>query len=220
MSNITFVMDAGGTLSAAIARILVGAGYSDAVVSPGAASVLMPPDEKPRSILLDLAESGSSFIQAQAELLARGWRIPVMILTRTTEEARQEVPNPAPSFAAASPDRLPAGTAASIDWQRSAVYQDAQMHALLARYARLTPRERQVAVLVVRGLMNKEISAELGVAERTVKIHRARAMAKLGVHCLPDFVRCIDRLNPASDTGNPRSVRIRRGAPALNPNAA
>ena len=58
-----------------------------------------------------------------------------------------------------------------------------------ARVAQLTPRERDVCVLVVRGLLNKQIAGELGVSERTVKSCRAELMRKLGAGSLVDLVR-------------------------------
>ena len=57
------------------------------------------------------------------------------------------------------------------------------------RYARLTPRERQVFALVVAGLLNKQVAARLGTSERTVKVHRARVMRKLGVESFAELVR-------------------------------
>lgn len=72
--------------------------------------------------------------------------------------------------------------------------EDEKPGALVRRYERLSEREREVAGLVVEGLLNKQISAELGIAERTVKIHRARTMNKLEVRSLPDLVRYIDRV--------------------------
>jgi FixJ family two-component response regulator len=57
------------------------------------------------------------------------------------------------------------------------------------RWARLTPREREVLDLVVNGRLNKQIAAELGVAEKTIKVHRARVMRKFGVRTIADLVR-------------------------------
>ena len=70
-----------------------------------------------------------------------------------------------------------------------------QIAALKARYARLTPRERQVAAMVVAGAYNKEIGAALGTAERTVKLHRANAMEKMGARSLPDLVRAFSEMD-------------------------
>jgi FixJ family two-component response regulator len=71
---------------------------------------------------------------------------------------------------------------------------------LSARYAALTPREREVLAGVVAGRLNKQIAAELGTSERTVKGHRARLMEKMGADSLADLVRLVEE--------------IRAGAPA------
>ena len=57
------------------------------------------------------------------------------------------------------------------------------------RLARLTPRERQVCDLVIKGLLNKQIGAELGMTEKTVKVHRGQVMRKLEVHSVAALVR-------------------------------
>jgi FixJ family two-component response regulator len=68
---------------------------------------------------------------------------------------------------------------------------------LRERYARLTRRERDVVAVVVTGLTNKQIGARLGASEKMVKVHRARAMVKMGARSLPDLVRMADRLGIA-----------------------
>ena len=62
------------------------------------------------------------------------------------------------------------------------------------RYEKLTPRERQVFALVVSGLINKEAAWELGISEKTIKVHRARVVEKMGARSLPDLVRMAGRL--------------------------
>ena len=57
--------------------------------------------------------------------------------------------------------------------------------------ARLTPREREVLDRVVEGRLNKQIAADLGIAEKTIKVHRARLMRKLGVRTIADLVRLV-----------------------------
>jgi FixJ family two-component response regulator len=68
---------------------------------------------------------------------------------------------------------------------------------LQRRYATLTPREREVFVRVVAGLLNKQIGMEIGAAERTVKLHRARVMEKMQAGSLAELVRAADRLGAA-----------------------
>ena len=64
---------------------------------------------------------------------------------------------------------------------------------LRARLDELTTREREVMQRVVRGLLNKEIAAELGTSERTIKIHRSNVMRKMGAESLPDLVRMAEK---------------------------
>ena len=70
-----------------------------------------------------------------------------------------------------------------------------QKQELLARYEKLTPREREVLAFVVRGLLNKQIAFELGTVERTIKAHRAQIMAKMQVQSVAELVRITEQLN-------------------------
>lgn len=71
---------------------------------------------------------------------------------------------------------------------------------LQRRYGLLTARERQVFSLVTSGLLNKQAGAELGVSERTIKVHRARVMLKMNAESLAELVRMADRLDIRPDT--------------------
>jgi FixJ family two-component response regulator len=66
--------------------------------------------------------------------------------------------------------------------------------ALLARFATLTPREREVMALVTRGLLNKQVAGDLGLSEITVKVHRGSAMRKMAARTLADLVRMADAI--------------------------
>jgi FixJ family two-component response regulator len=72
--------------------------------------------------------------------------------------------------------------------------------AIAARLATLTAREHEVLQHLVAGLLNKQIAAALGTAEKTVKVHRARVFAKLGVRSMPDLTRLAERggIRPAT----------------------
>jgi len=71
---------------------------------------------------------------------------------------------------------------------------------LQKRYGLLTARERQVFSLITSGLLNKQAGAELGVSERTIKVHRARVMQKMDAESLAELVRMADRLHIRPDT--------------------
>jgi len=71
---------------------------------------------------------------------------------------------------------------------------------LRARYDSLTPREKEVLALVASGLLNKQIGADLGTSELTVKTHRGRVMQKMEAESLADLVRMFERLKPFAAT--------------------
>jgi FixJ family two-component response regulator len=79
---------------------------------------------------------------------------------------------------------------------------------LSENFTKLTMRERQVFALVISGLLNKEAAWELGISEKTIKVHRARVVEKMGARSLPDLVRMAERLGiPAT----PRETRAGTG---------
>jgi FixJ family two-component response regulator len=73
-----------------------------------------------------------------------------------------------------------------------------QKQAIVTRYEKLTPREREVMALVVRGLINKQIAYKLGIVERTIKAHRAQIMAKMQVNSIAELVRLAGYLDEAA----------------------
>jgi FixJ family two-component response regulator len=88
---------------------------------------------------------------------------------------------------------------AALMRDRDARHRRAELAKLENRYASLTPREREVLPLVVRGLLNKQAAAELGISEVTLQIHRSKVMQKMRAGSIADLVRMAERLNiPAS----------------------
>ena len=85
----------------------------------------------------------------------------------------------------------------AISRSRNALAHEAELRALRASHASLTPRERETMALVVSGLLNKQIAAELGISEITVKAHRGRVMRKMQVDSLADLVRVAAALGVA-----------------------
>ena len=85
-----------------------------------------------------------------------------------------------------------------MDRDRAARRNRAERSALLTRYDTLTPREREVMALVVTGMLNKQIAAELGTSEVTVKLQRGRAMRKMEAGSVADLVRMADSVRSAA----------------------
>jgi FixJ family two-component response regulator len=97
---------------------------------------------------------------------------------------------------------------------RVALGREAEMRSLRNRYASLSHRERQVIALVVSGLLNKQVGAELGISESTVKGHRGRVMQKMGAKSVPDLVRMATKLRLERTLSSSRSVYGSRQRPS------
>jgi FixJ family two-component response regulator len=90
----------------------------------------------------------------------------------------------------------------------AALSRDAEIRALRNSYARLSHRERQVMALVVSGLLNKQVGAELGISEITVKAHRGQVMQKMKAESFADLVRMAMRLRSEHALSSPRSHEV------------
>lgn len=86
----------------------------------------------------------------------------------------------------------------AIERSRTVLDQEAEMQVLRDRYVSLSRREREVMVLVVSGLLNKQVGGELGISEITVKAHRGKVMQKMKADSLPDLVKMSARLGLAA----------------------
>jgi FixJ family two-component response regulator len=105
----------------------------------------------------------------------------------------------------------------AVERSRAALDEAAAMQALRARYASLSRRERDVMALVVAGRLNKQVGAELGISEITVKAHRGKVMRKMNVRSLPELVTIAAKLRIAVEAWPPRGVT---STPTARPSVA
>ncbi len=155
---------------------------------------------QPGCLVLDVRMPAMSGLELQQQLNVRGAMIPVIFIT-----GHGDIPMAVEAMQHGAFDFLqkPFRDQDLIDRLQKALAKDAHNRAELkqrdqirSRFDTLTPREHEVLVLMVRGLPNKIMAAELGVSQRTVEIHRARVMEKTEAGSLAHLVRMYLDLNP------------------------
>jgi len=163
----------------------------------------------PSCLILDIRLPRLSGLDFQAELAKADIRIPIIFMT-----GHGDIPMTVRAMKAGAvdfltkpfrdQDMLDAVTAA-IERDRNSRGEAKALSDLQALFATLTARERQVMTLVTAGLMNKQIAAEIGLAEITVKIHRGNIMRKMAAKSLPDLVRMAELLGIGPSSGRPQT---------------
>jgi FixJ family two-component response regulator len=193
------VVDDDISFRTAIARLLRAAGYQVALYQSGDQFLQHPLRTSSGCILLDLSMSGLDGLELQKRLNEIGSILPIIFLT-----GRGDIPATVDAIKAGAEDFLtkPISKERLLDAveRALALYRERQgrrehLNSLRARISALTPREREVFLLVVRGKLNKQIAFELGTSERTVKAHRHAAMEKLGVHSVAAAASIAERLS-------------------------
>lgn len=149
-------------------------------------------------LLLDLRMPGTSGLELQQTLAARGAPPPIVFLT-----GHADVPASVLAMKLGAIDFLekPVSEQTLVDallraleLNREQRKSRAEVTVLRERYDVLTPREREVLAEMIAGQLNKQAAYSLGIAERTVKLHRSRVMEKMGADSLPELVRMAGRL--------------------------
>lgn len=198
-----FVVDDDASVLRSLERLLRAAEYAVEAYASPQAFLEQANMERPGCGVVDLRMPDLGGLDLQEELTRRGLAIPLVFLT-----GHGDVPSSVRAMKAGAVDFLskPCDDADLLAAVERALARDAEARAaraeaaaIQARFAVLTPRERQVCSLVAQGLLNKQIAAALGTAEKTVKIHRGRLMEKLGVESVAALVRFVDRLHVGPD---------------------
>lgn len=198
------VVDDDNSLRTALLRLLDAAGFEARGYASTGEFLLRPPPDRPGCVILDLRLPGPSGLELQEALRDHGILLPVVFLTGHADVASsvRALKAGAVDFLTKPVDREilfeALGRALELDAMNRTTRAEAEE--LRVRFASLTPRERQVFDEIAAGKLNKQIASDLGVAERTVKLHRARAMEKLGVQSAAELGRLAERLYQLSET--------------------
>jgi FixJ family two-component response regulator len=199
LPGLVHVVDDDISFQTAIERRLKLAGYDVATYS-SAQELLdrLPSDRDPGCILLDVRIPGISGPELQSKLIDLGSTLPIVFLTGHADTATtvRAIKAGAEDFLTkpVSSEHLIDAIERAMTRQEATLSQRSKLDSLRALVDALTPRERQVFDLIVRGKINKQVAFELGNTERTVKAHRHQVMEKMNVHSLAELVSIAERL--------------------------
>lgn len=197
------VVDDDESLRTALVRLLTAAGFEARGYASTGEFLLHPPSDRPGCVVLDVRLPGPSGLDLQDAMREHAIDLPVIFLTGHADvpSSVRAMKSGAVDFLEKPVDRdtLLGALARALARDREDRNVRGHAHLLRARFALLTPRERDVFDRVVTGRANKMIADELGIAERTVKVHRAQLMAKLGVGSSAELGGLAEQLRHLSD---------------------
>jgi FixJ family two-component response regulator len=182
-SGTVYIVDDDPDVCRAVGRLVRGAGYEVREFNSAREFLVAHEPEPPGCLLLDLSMPDVDGLELQRSLVAAGVHRPIVFLTANGDihNTVRAMKAGAVNFLTKPVDRDELVAALAEALERDAAGRAAweMRNTVIGRIATLTPRERQVFEKVVAGRLNKQIAAELGTVEKTIKVHRARVMQKL-----------------------------------------
>jgi FixJ family two-component response regulator len=199
---IVFVVDDDPSVREALESLIAQAGWRPQVFESAQDFLGFPRASAPSCLVLDVTMPGLNGLELQSLIAGDRIDMPIIFIT-----GHADVPMTVKAMKAGAVEFLTKPVAedvliraigSAIARSRITLDQESESQALRSLYAKLTPRERDVMTLVVRGLLNKQVGGELGMAEITVKAHRGQVMRKMKAASFADLVNMGARLGLAS----------------------
>jgi FixJ family two-component response regulator len=196
--SIVFVIDDDASVREALKSLLRSVGIRVEVFGSAAEFLKHRRPDTAACLVLDIRMPGVSGLDFQVELAKADIRIPIIFIT-----GHGDIPMSVRAMKAGAVEFLTKpfrdqdlldAVQIALDRDRARRSLDKSIHEMRANFETLTPRELEVIGFVTAGLMNKQIAAELGVSEVTVKVHRGNVMKKMGARSIADLVRMADAL--------------------------
>jgi FixJ family two-component response regulator len=192
-NSLVFAIDDDASVRKGLARLLRSAGYKSEIFKSASDFLTRPPHSGPSCVIVDVQMPGLNGIELQEDLIRRRREEHLVFIT-----GHGDIPMCARAMKAGAVDflRKPFRGDQLLQCVQNALLRSVERRRRTAEKndARrlldlLTPREFEVMQLVITGMLNKQIAAELRTAEKTIKVHRGRVMQKLGLTSVPDLVR-------------------------------
>jgi len=196
--DLVFVVDDDQSVREALSSLLRSAGLPVETFSSPQEFLERARPDVPSCLILDVMLPGLSGLDLPDMLARAGREIPIVFIT-----GQGTIPMSVRAMKAGAVEfltkpfqdqELLSAVGHALDLDRGRRARRAELAELTMRVNQLTPREREVMALVAAGRMNKQIAAQLGTVEQTIKVHRARVMKKLGLDSVADLVRLAERL--------------------------
>jgi FixJ family two-component response regulator len=214
---VVFVVDDDPSVRRAIKRLVESVGLRVELFGSAQEFLASERPDSPNCLVLDIRLPGMSGLDFQRELADAGIHIPIIFIT-----AHGDIPMTVRAMKAGAVEFLTKpfrdqdlldAIQQGLERDRTRRAQEAEVAILRERLDSLTPGERKVLPLVVSGRPNKQIAAEIGTSEATVKVHRSQLMRKMAADSLPELVRMSEKIGIAlvqsdqvqGDKGSPRS---------------
>ena len=202
-ASVVFVVDDDPSARSSLKFLLSSVGLQVESFDSAEAFLQRKPPDAPSCLVLDVRLHGLSGLDFQRELAARNIRIPIVFVT-----GHGDIPMSVRAMKAGAIEFLTKpyrdqdlldAVRIALERDRARREQERDLTDLQQRFNALTPREQEVISMVVSGMLNKQIAAELGTAENTVKVHRSRAMEKMNAQSFADLVRMIEKLKGTAE---------------------
>ena len=216
--GLVFVVEDDDSVRAAIAELLRFSGCRVETFATSEAFLARPPAEEPACLVLDIELPDATGLELQQQFAESHQDVPIIFVTghADVDLSVRAMKAGAVEFLTKpfSDVALLAGVERALTRSREVRAQQAELNSLSARYATLTPRERQVMALVVEGLTNSDVAEKLGTRVITVKVQRGSMIRKMQASSLPDLVRMVGKLEVGQKSG---ALSPSRPAPPKSP---